>query len=90
MTASRASNAALPCSEIANRCQRLLSSTKTSQRIQLEIEKTEGDSQDYWDFKDSKKQGFEDSLFQYPQVFHGGCFGVSGTPPLRPFVHIFI
>ncbi len=29
-------------------------------------------------------------LFSYPQVFHGGCFGVSGTPPLRPFAYIFI
>ena len=29
-------------------------------------------------------------VFSYPQVFHGGCFGVSGTPPLRLFIYIFI
>ena len=37
-----------------------------------------------------KNEHHYELLFSYPQVFHGGCFGVSGTPPLRLFIYIFI
>ncbi len=46
----------------------MLTSNQTTQRIRLEIEKSGRDSRDFWDFKDSRKESFEDSLFQYPAM----------------------
>jgi DNA methylase len=68
MSGDRRNSITLPCSEIGNRCRTILASTRTTQRIRLEIKRSKGDSEDYWDFKDSKKEGFEDSLFQYPAM----------------------
>jgi hypothetical protein len=44
------------------------SSTRISRRVMVEIERAQGKTVDYWDFKDIKKEAFEDSLFQYPAM----------------------
>lgn len=64
----RRNSIALQCSEIGSQCRTILTTAKITRRIQLEISRSKGDSKDYWDFKDSRKEGFEDSLFQYPAM----------------------